>query len=180
LTTLVIITVAIVMFGRAISQRAASIGSGGDVPVVSESLPKVESSAPVESPQPAVLRRESQEPVARISTRSTGTAPVSTEPARAVPASDRQVPTDKAVTDKALTPPSAANATELVVTTTPAGARVTVNGIAWGISPLTIRHLPPGEKRIRVTKEGYGSQERVLRVDEGQRQALDFPLENTP
>src|SRR4030095_3676733 len=62
LTTLVIITVAIVMFGRAISQRAASIGSGGDVPVVSESLPKVESSAPVESPQPAVLRRESQEP----------------------------------------------------------------------------------------------------------------------
>ena len=175
LITLAIITVAIVMFGRAISQRAPTVPSGGNVPAVTASLPKVESSAPVESPEPAVLRREAQESVARVSTRATGTAAVATEPAPAVSASDKQVPTDKAVT-----PSSAANVTELVVTTTPAGARVTVNGIAWGISPLTIRHLPPGDKRIRVSKEGYASQERVLRVDENRRQALDFPLETTP
>ena len=50
----------------------------------------------------------------------------------------------------------------LVVTSMPSGARVTVNGIGWGATPLTIRHLPPGPKRIRVTKEGYHSAERAV------------------
>jgi len=70
--------------------------------------------------------------------------------------------------------------TELVVTTEPAGARVTVNGIAWGISPLTIQHLPPGDKQIRVTREGYVAQERVLRIHQGRQQALDIALESVP
>jgi cytoskeletal protein RodZ len=47
--------------------------------------------------------------------------------------------------------------TVLVVTTQPPGARVTVNGIGWGMSPVAIRHLPPGNKLIRVSKDGYGA-----------------------
>jgi hypothetical protein len=66
--------------------------------------------------------------------------------------------------------------TELVVTTQPAGARVTVNGIGWGVTPVTIHHMPPGDKRIRVSKEGYASEERVLRFDGRRRQALDIQL----
>jgi hypothetical protein len=62
------------------------------------------------------------------------------------------------------------------VTTQPAGARITVNGIGWGVSPVTIRHTPAGEKRIRVSKEGYASVERILRVDAGRRQELDVQL----
>ena len=46
-------------------------------------------------------------------------------------------------------------APQLVITSNPAGARVTVNGIGWGVTPVTIRNLPPGEKVIRVTKDGY-------------------------
>jgi transcriptional regulator with XRE-family HTH domain len=73
------------------------------------------------------------------------------------------------------TTPTAAVA-ELVVTTEPSGARVTVNGIGWGLSPVTIRHLPDGDKRIRVSKDGYAAAERVLAVDRGARRALDIRL----
>jgi hypothetical protein len=78
-------------------------------------------------------------------------------------------------------PPAAASSvTELVVTTRPAGARVTVNGIGWGVTPLTIRHMPPGVKRIRVSKDGYAAEERVQRVDQGRQQALDIQLNPAP
>jgi cytoskeleton protein RodZ len=50
----------------------------------------------------------------------------------------------------------------LIVTSEPAGARVTVNGIGWGETPITIKHLEFGQKRVRLTMQGYISQERVL------------------
>jgi len=73
---------------------------------------------------------------------------------------------------------SLAQVTELVVTTQPAGARVTVNGIGWGTSPVTIRYLTPGDKRIRLSKEGYTAKERVLRVSEGRRHVLEIALDS--
>jgi cytoskeletal protein RodZ len=71
-------------------------------------------------------------------------------------------------------------ATELVVATEPEGARVTVDGIGWGVTPVTIRHLPPGSKRIRVSKDGYATTERVVSVVDGQRQTTDIPLTTEP
>jgi hypothetical protein len=59
----------------------------------------------------------------------------------------------------------------MTVTSTPAGARVTINGIGWGETPVTIRHLPPGEKVVRVTKEGYESHQRIIRVTDDRRSA---------
>lgn len=53
----------------------------------------------------------------------------------------------------------------LVVVSEPPGARVTVNGIGWGSTPLTIRYVPLGEKRVRITMSGYISEERSVRVD---------------
>lgn len=46
----------------------------------------------------------------------------------------------------------------------PAGAHVTVNGIRWGHTPVTVRYLPPGEKRVRLSKDGYASVERRLQL----------------
>jgi cytoskeletal protein RodZ len=72
--------------------------------------------------------------------------------------------------------PPAESSSEIVVTTEPPGAHVTVNGIGWGASPVTIRHLPPGNKRIRATKEGFAAAERTLTLDGGGRQTLDLRL----
>ena len=81
---------------------------------------------------------------------------------------------------QAAVPVPARSVTALVVTTQPEGARVTVNGIGWGASPATIQYLEPGQKRIRVSKEGYVAVERVLQVDEGRRLTLDIRLEPAP
>jgi hypothetical protein len=50
------------------------------------------------------------------------------------------------------------------------GRAVTVNGISWGVSPVTIRHSAPGAKRIRATKDGFAAAEQVLALGDGQRQ----------
>lgn len=71
-------------------------------------------------------------------------------------------------------------AAELVVRTRPEGARVTVDGIGWGTSPVAIRHLPPGDKRIRVSKTGYASIERVLAVDGRARESVEIALPPLP
>ena len=81
---------------------------------------------------------------------------------------------------QAAVPVPARSVTALVVTTQPEGARVTVNGIGWGASPATIQYLEPGQKRIRVSKEGYVAVERVLQIDEGRRLTLDIRLEPAP
>jgi len=51
---------------------------------------------------------------------------------------------------------------ELQITSEPAGAQVTVNGIGWGVTPLTIRYMPFGKKLIRATKPGYVGAQRSL------------------
>jgi hypothetical protein len=57
---------------------------------------------------------------------------------------------------------------------------VAVNGIGWGSTPITIQHLSPGDKRIRVTKDGYQAVERVIRVDEDQSTIVNIQLEPAP
>jgi cytoskeleton protein RodZ len=116
------------------------------------------------SPQPSVPSPEAtQPPAAAIPPPETAT------PAAAVP-------TDAAV-QPAQAPAVAVAVTELVVTTEPEGARITVNGIGWGSSPATIQYLEPGQKRVRVSKEGYAAVERVLQVDAGRRQTFSVQLE---
>jgi transcriptional regulator with XRE-family HTH domain len=70
---------------------------------------------------------------------------------------------------------------ELVVTTEPPGGRVTVDGIGWGDSPVTIRSLSLGARRVRVTKDGYASEDRVVRLTkETPSFTLLIPLRTAP
>ena len=55
----------------------------------------------------------------------------------------------------------------LVITTVPEGARVTVNGIGWGTTPVSISHLPQGTQRVRVVKDQFRSEERIVTVGAG-------------
>jgi cytoskeletal protein RodZ len=52
----------------------------------------------------------------------------------------------------------------LRVVSEPSGARVTVDGIGWGQTPVTIRYLPPGAKHVRLTRDGYAAQEQVVQL----------------
>ena len=66
-------------------------------------------------------------------------------------------------------PPPSGLEPQLTVITEPVGARVTVDGVGWGITPVTIRHLAPGTKRVRVTRDGYRAEERLIQVEAGGR-----------
>ena len=74
----------------------------------------------------------------------------------------------------------APTATQLVITTKPEGARVTVDGIGWGVSPVTVRHLSEGSKRIRVTADGYAAVERVIDVQPDRVNRVSIQLRSLP
>jgi cytoskeleton protein RodZ len=74
---------------------------------------------------------------------------------------------------------AAAPKTQLVLQTLPGGARVTVNGVASGTSPTTIRNVSPGRTRIRVVKNGYATQDLVIRLAEGRSRRLTIRLRKT-
>ena len=100
-------------------------------------------------------------------------APVNPEP---LPASTARAP---ALPVAPATPPAkrtSVNA-QLVITTEPNGARVTIDGVGWGMTPLTIAHLPFGDKQIRVTKDGFESATRLVSLGNGRsRRTLHIRL----
>jgi len=64
----------------------------------------------------------------------------------------------------------------LSVVTDPAGASVYINGESKGITPLQLDRIAAGEHRITVVKDGYLENSRVVRVEAGQRQAIEVRL----
>ena len=132
------------------SQTAAPEPSAVESPTPSEPAPPLTPSAPAVASAPAQL--------------PAGDAPVSTA--------------GNALDQGAAISP--APQSELVITSEPPGARVTIDGVGWGNTPVTVRHLPSGAKRIRVTKGGYQSEERVVPVAETRRSALHVSLHTLP
>jgi hypothetical protein len=69
----------------------------------------------------------------------------------------------------------------LRVSSDPSGARVTVDGIGHGQTPVDIRHLPGGSHVVRITKDGYAGEQRVIRLDSTRRGAsVDVTLQPQP
>jgi cytoskeletal protein RodZ len=124
-------------------------------------------------PQEQQAAGSSEQPVAMAADGRT-TEPMAAQragaPARTVPtpapppAPDPVLATTGTGEGEAETRPPAARpiSAQLVIVSEPTGARVTVNGTGWGVTPVTVRHLPFGPKRIRVTKDGYRSEERLI------------------
>jgi hypothetical protein len=71
---------------------------------------------------------------------------------------------------------AAAPAGVLSVATEPAGATVYVDGQAQGATPVELKHLTPGDHRLRVVKPGYLENSRVLNVRAGRPQAVAVKL----
>jgi cytoskeletal protein RodZ len=99
---------------------------------------------------------------------------VTSSPVTPVPAASSSAPVAAPAT--AGTPLASTVDATLSVTSAPAGARVLVNGIARGQTPLTIRHLAPGTTRVRLVLDGYISDERTVPVGDGGPAALNVTL----
>jgi len=56
----------------------------------------------------------------------------------------------------------------LLVRSTPPGARVFVDGREHGETPATIRDLPRGTHRVRITRDGYAAEERRIAISTAQ------------
>jgi len=64
----------------------------------------------------------------------------------------------------------------LTVSSMPRGARVQIDGVAKGVTPLTIRELRPGAHKIRISHQGYQSVTRSVTLDSGKVQAVGINL----
>jgi hypothetical protein len=72
-------------------------------------------------------------------------------------------------------PPVAADVGRLIITTQPAGARVTLDGKPAGETPLTIDAVKPGRHVLAISGP-EGSARRTVRVEAGQVLTVDVPL----
>ena len=52
---------------------------------------------------------------------------------------------------------------------TPLGARVVVDGREYGRTPVTVGSLSRGAHKVRVTRDGYVADERVVTITPAQR-----------
>jgi hypothetical protein len=90
-----------------------------------------------------------------------------TEPRAATPAAtQRSTPTRAAATAPSA---PAQPLGSLVVRSTPAGARVFVDGREYGRTPVTIGSLSRGSHSVRVARDGYVAAEQRLTITAGQR-----------
>jgi transcriptional regulator with XRE-family HTH domain len=154
-----------IVFAVAAAALARWIG-GGEVPALSDPLLGILPPAPLHSTVP----------LSAVSEGAPGmTAGLPDARPSGILNSASMVNTDPATADA-----SADAFTELVVTTEPPGARVTVDGLGWGRTPATIRFLPPGSKRIRVIEDGYASEERLVNLVEGHPSSLNIRLHSAP
>lgn len=64
----------------------------------------------------------------------------------------------------------------LSVVTDPAGASVYINGESKGVTPLQIDGIAAGDHRVTVVKDGYLENSRVVRVEAGQKRAVELQL----
>lgn len=73
---------------------------------------------------------------------------------------------------------AAPTAGRLLVRSTPAGARVNVDGKDVGATPAVVRNLAPGTHRVRVSRDGYSSVERRVVITRSRPStSLTVPLE---
>jgi hypothetical protein len=64
---------------------------------------------------------------------------------------------------------------QLQVRTEPAGARVSIDGVARGTSPLTVADLAPGEHSVHLESD-LGSVKQIVTIEAGNTAALMVPL----
>ena len=116
-------------------------------------------------------------------------APVVAASASAVPSASADVATTAASALAATTQPPApgesaarpaGEPTQLVLTSTPTGARVTVDGRDVGVTPLSVGSLRHGAHTVRFAHQGYVTTQRRVRIRSAQpAQSIEVTLAAT-
>ena len=145
-----------------VNGEAASAVQGATVPAPKPDAIPAAHPSPLDQPQPPVTAVRLSAPPSAA--QALASAPVMVDSAAVV------LPTT------GTTSAPAASSTELIVTTEPAGARVTVNGVGWGVAPVTIRHLSAGTKRVRITLDGFVSEEHVVNLTDRGSKTINLRL----
>jgi cytoskeletal protein RodZ len=132
------------------------------------------------SPAPAVTDAAPAVNLAPAVKVETAPAAPQAAPVPAGPADPIANPTAPSTTPQTTTSQRVESGSQLIVTSEPAGARVTVDGIGWGTTPVTIRYIPPGDKKVRVSRDGYAAAERIVHVDTLQQKKVAVQLRQVP
>jgi peroxiredoxin len=79
-------------------------------------------------------------------------------------------------------PAATAPSATLIISSTPRGARVQIDGVARGVTPLTVSQVRAGLHRVRISHKGYRPVLRTITVQPGKRIALgvSLPVQPTP
>jgi hypothetical protein len=97
-------------------------------------------------------------------------AGAATDPNRTVGVPPRAQPTVSSPPRATARPAApAAIVGSLLVRSTPLGARVFVDGREYGRTPVTVGNLARGEHRVRVTRDGFATDERRVTITPAQR-----------
>ena len=149
-------------FTTALWSSAAAFVAVGVAAALATSWYRSGTAAPA-APLPALTAASAPAPETEAPAIALVAATEAVEPAVSQPQPHPPTPT---LTETQTEPDSVAgaNATEgeLRIMSEPSGAQVTVNGVGWGPTPVTIQYMPFGTKLIRATKPGYVSAQRVF------------------
>lgn len=115
-----------------------------------------------EAPQPAPpVAAPSQTAAPAPAPAAASSAPPNAAPRTATP--DPRTPSPEPRAPSPRTPgPEPASEGRLLVRTTPSGARVSIDGRARGVTPLTVRDLPYGPHTITIVRAGYETEQRKV------------------
>jgi hypothetical protein len=94
-------------------------------------------------------------------------APANTNLPESSPTSTQQNPAPS-VTSGTQNPLSSQGIGSLLIITNPQGARVSVDGMASGVSPVTVPGLSPGLHNVTITMAGYEDLSAQVRIIDGQ------------
>jgi serine/threonine protein kinase len=146
-------------------------------------------SAPAEPTELEMPPEPIPEPLEAAPQRAAGTPPATAPPPAAEPV-ERPSAARPAAPPAASPPrpraepaprPAAAPTGQIVVRSTPAGARVELNGKPRGETPLTMGDLPLGAYDIRVTRQGYNAEQRRVTLTRGRpSQTVTVPMRRQP
>ena len=142
---------------------------------------------PASTPQSEGVRPKTTK---RAGTPSQTTKPSAAKPAAASPqpaaagrepsaaALPKPVVPPVAATPVVLTPPTLPTPppATLSISSSPQGARVQVDGVARGVTPLRLSQLPAGPHKVRVSYEGYRPVVRTVRLEPGKSVTLGVNL----